>query len=344
VGLGAAFAVVVGGGVAGCGDSDGGTGGTTSATGSGSTSTGSGSNSSSSSSSSSGGGACEPGASCMAADKECIGLVDNSGQSKFGLRIAELTVTSPPALTKGIIQKTVADAVTPALTTCNLKGGATFSWLLQFDKSAGTLKTGGAKPVIDPTTGYSFDDEIITSGGKMFHVQPVVYSGVTPDAAGQFDVTTGTDALVPVFLDAGATQAIILPLKQLRFRMGTLSSNQNCIGKYNAAGLDPSNSCQPDDTHPQFITGASLDGVMTLEDADTVVVAALSQSLCVLLSGNAAMYGMQGMNNVTVCKRDAGSKIVYQGGWCSATNTAGGCADAEQLQAQFAASSVKINN
>jgi hypothetical protein len=103
------------------------------------------------------------------------------------------------------------------------------------------------------------------------------------------------------------------------------------------------NSCQPDSTHPQFITAGKLDGYMTLEDADTIVVSAISQTLCVLLSGNASMYGMT-MGANTVCKRDAGGKIVYQGSWCSTTNMAGGCADSEELSANYAASSVKINN
>jgi hypothetical protein len=62
------------------------------------------------------------------------------------------------------------------------------------------------------------------------------------------------------------------------------------------------------------------------------------------------MYGTMGTGmqaGVTVCKRDMTTmKIVYQGKWCSTTNMAAtaSCGDAEQLAANFAASSVKITN
>ncbi len=54
-------------------------------------------------------------------------------------------------------------------TACNLDGSGTFSWLLQFDTTAGTLKTGGARPVAEPTTGYSFEEGMVAAGGE--HVQ-----------------------------------------------------------------------------------------------------------------------------------------------------------------------------
>jgi hypothetical protein len=162
---------------------------------------------------------------------------------------------------------------------------------------------------------------------------------------GNFSVSMGMPLNVPIFLDPAGMNAVVLPLQQSRLKMGTLSSNNNCIGSYNAKGLDPTATCTPDGTHPLFIAGASLDGYITLEDADGVPVKALNETLCVLLSGNAAMYGMTA-GGVTVCKRDASNKILYQGGWCSTTNAAAaaGCADAEELAANFAASSVKINN
>jgi hypothetical protein len=289
---------------------------------------------------------CAPKPSCLAADKTCLGLVDNSGKTKLGLRMAELDVTSPKALTSGIVKTTVAGNVTPNNKACNLDGAATFSWLLQFDTAAGTLKTGGAKPVTDATKGYSFDDEMITQGAKTFHVQPITLMA-KPDAMGAFSITAGQDLIVPIFLNDTGTSVVLLPLHQARLVSGTLSSNNNCIGTYNAVGLDPANSCQPDDTHPQFTDAGKLDGYITLEEADTVIVSAISQSLCVLLSGNASMYGMTpaGTTNA-VCKRDAGNKILYQGGWCAGTNAAAaaGCADAEQLTGNFAANSVLINN
>jgi hypothetical protein len=282
-------------------------------------------------------------------DKTCLGLTDNKGLTKFGLRISELDVTSPKALTSGIVNTTVAGNITPNDKSCNLQGSATFSWLIQFDTTAGTLKTGGAKPATDPATGYSFDDEMLTQGTQMFHVQPVTYTGVTPDAMGKFTVTMGADLIVPIFLNAAGTSVVLLPLHQARLSTGTLSSDNNCIGTYNAAGLDPGQTCQPDSTHPLFNTAGTLEGFITLEEADTVIVSAINQTLCVLLSGSASMYGTpvtMGSTTTTVCKRDSSNKIVYQGAWCSGTNMAAtpSCADADDLKANFAASSILINN
>jgi hypothetical protein len=74
-----------------------------------------------------------------------------------------------------------------------------------------------------------------------------------------------------------------------------------------------------------------------------VIIESLSQSLCVLLSGNAAMYGDMGSPNK--CKRDADMKIVFKGDWCEATNMAADatCTDSAKLGAQFAASAVKVS-
>lgn len=317
----------------GCGGDGGGNVGGSGTGGNNPTTTSSGSTSSSGTTS---GGPCAPGASCKAVDKECIGLVDNKDQTKFGLRMSELEVTAPAALTTGIVAGIVSGAVLPSNQACNLAGSATFNWLLQFDTTAGTLKTGGAKPVADAASGYSFVDE--TVDGK--HLQPITFT-VTPDAQGKFSITTGQDLLVPIYLDAAATSVVILPLKNARLIDGTLSASKNCIGHYNAEGLDPLNTCLPDETHPAFVTGAKLDGFITLEDADSVIISSLSQSLCVLLSQNASMYGEKNAQNITVCKR-TGGVINFTGDTCSMAG--GTCKDAVALTAAFAASSVKINN
>jgi len=300
----------------------------------------------SSASSSSGAGACAPSSACKVADKECLGLVDNTGKTTFGLRMSELDITAPPALATGAVQGVVSGAVAPSDMACNLDGSATFSWLLQFDTVAGTLKTGGAKPVADPTTGYSFDMETITQGPTMFNVAPITYMTTPNPQTGAFTVTTGQDLVVPIFLTAAGTTVVLLPLHQARLLMGTLSATQNCIGSYNAAGLLTSDSCLPAGTITQFIDGGSLDGFITLEQADTVIISALGQSLCALLAGGASsmdtMTGTAGL----VCKRDANNNIVFQGSWCEATNApaTATCFDSVQLTGKFAASSILINN
>lgn len=319
------------GALVGCGNSDtgGGSGGSTgsSTATTGTTSTGSGTP------------ACAPKASCDAVDKECLGLVDNTGQSKFGLRMSDLVISKPTVLGTGLVASLVTAGVIPSDATCNLNGEATFSWLLQFDTTANTLKTGGAKPVTDPTMGYDFDDEMVTQGSQMFHIAPVTFP-VTVDSSGKFDISTGMEIIVPIYLDTMATMVVILPLQQSKLTMGTISSSHNCIGSYNAAGLDPANSCKSDATHPLFNTGAGLEGIITLEDADNVTISELHESLCVLLAG--ASNGMANSAGITVCKRDANNAIIFQGDACS---TEGGtCKDSISLAATFAASSVKINN
>jgi hypothetical protein len=128
--------------------------------------------------------------------------------------------------------------------------------------------------------------------------------------------------------------------------MGKLTEGNNCIGSYNAATLQPANNCTPDATHPQFTDGASLDGYITLKDANNVTISALNESLCVLLSGGGAQYTTtKPGSSETVCTTDASGNVVYQGNWCSTTNMAAtsSCADSVSLSANFAASSVKIN-
>ncbi len=147
---------------------------------------------------------------------------------------------------------------------------------------------------------------------------------------------------IPIFLDVAASSFVILPLKQVSFHDGKLSPERRCIGEYNADGLDPQNNCQSEPPAIlAFDNAATLDAFITLEDADNVIVDALQQSLCVLLSGDAATYGNGG--SPSHCKRDANGKIVFAGDWCAATNQAatGACHDASRFNASFAASAVK---
>jgi hypothetical protein len=280
---------------------------------------------------------CEPkGAVCKEVGSDCIALKDNATGS-IDLRMAQLTITEPAVLAKGVVANIVANGVQMNLEECNLAGGGTFSWILSFDPATKMVKTGGAKPVADPSTGYCFVNEML--GGKQ--ISPITVDSALAD--GKFKGSVN-DINVPIYLDANAMSYVLMPLHAVVLD-GTISSDNNCIGKYNADTLDPKANCLAEPPEKlAFTNGGTLNGYITLEEADTVIVDTLKQSLCVLLSGNPAMYG-DGAMPAAKCKRDAMNEIVYQGGWCAMSNAAAtaDCADAEKLGAQYAASAVKVN-
>lgn len=282
--------------------------------------------------------ACTPtNPACNAVESDCLSIVDNRDKPTFGLRMAQLTVTRPEVLATGLVAKLVSNAVLMNYPQCNLNGGGTFSWLIEHDTAAGTLRTGGALPQTDPKAGYCFVDQMVDT----FLIQPITVPVTLGD--GPISADLG-DLVVPIFISDDPTATpITLPLHAARFFDTTISTDRNCIGAYNAAGLDPDNLCLPDDTNKAFIDGGKLDGYITLEEADSVIVPdAGNQSLCVILSGDPTTYGTGGSPNV--CARDGMGNIVLQGDWCAGTNAAasGTCADAFALGATFSASAVDI--
>lgn len=256
--------------------------------------------------------------------------------------MSALRFTKPDAFTTGIVSGIFAGAVEPSDPKCNLNGSATFSWLLRFDLGAGTIKTGASKPSLNPAGPYAFIDQTITLGGTPFHIQPVTVAA--PLAGGCSFGSDKADVFLPIYLDAAGTSMVLLPMRALRFLDGELSPDHGCIGRYNAAGLDPTNVCLPDIKNPAFIPGGKVEAFIGLEDADEVVISSLNQTLCVLLSQDATTYGTKSSTGVTVCKRDAAGQILFEGDWCAASNQAAsaGCADAMRVQASFAAQGVVI--
>jgi hypothetical protein len=287
-------------------------------------------------------GACAPSPSCIStysvAKPACLGLVDNSSAAPYALRMNEIDFTLPASFASGILATTIGNSAQPALPSCNVSGQGTFSWLIAVG-DGGTVTTGGALPISMPDGTWKFADAM--QGG--FHVQPTALSG-TLSGGGTFNLTAGAPVVMPAYLDSTGTAVLILPLHALTLQ-GTLSSDRSCIGTYNAGGLDPGNNCAPNGTTPAFLTGGTGNGFISLDEADTVTIAALSQTLCVLLSGDATMYGTQ-MGSLTVCKRDVGGKIVFQGDWCSISDSpgsSGGCADAMHVSFNYAAGSVHFS-
>jgi hypothetical protein len=279
-------------------------------------------------------GVCDP--QCAANQgiaSECIAITDNAAQAQFGLRMAQITLEKPTALTNPLVAGIIESGVTMNLPDCNLTGDGTFSWLIELDTGLGTLKTGGATPVADPTAGYCFVNEMLGTT----QVSPVVLDAA-PDAGGTIDVAVGGDVVVPIFLGNVASY-VLLPLSDFQILGAALSPDQNCIGVYNADQLSPADACEPSGSVSRFTNAGMIEAYITLEAADSVIIDALGQSLCVLLTGDAGDGGMP-----KKCSRDPGTnEIIAKGDWCSMTNMAGGCADSYQVTGEFAASAVQIN-
>ncbi|WP_044249045.1 hypothetical protein [Chondromyces apiculatus] len=265
----------------------------------------------------------------------CVALKDNAGQEKFGLRMSQLTVTAPEALTNPTVQQIVGQGVLLNLESCRLTGKGTFNWLFEMDMTTSMVRTGGALPRQDPRAGgYCFLDE----QEGTFPIKPVTVAYTLAD--GEISAVLG-DLLVPIYEELVPTSTpILLPLKAARVEGLKLSADNNCVGTYNAEGLLPPDRCLPSVDYPAFVDGASLEAHILLEEADQVVVEDLGQSLCVLLGGSGSS---DGANPVSRCKRDAQGMIELKGDFCSTTGAAGGCQDSFRLSATFAASAIAID-
>jgi hypothetical protein len=159
------------------------------------------------------------------------------------------------------------------------------------------------------------------------------------------DGTFSTDPIpsvkVPVFTDITATTVVYLPLHDTVLKNAKLSDDHNCIGRFAHEKLSPTTECAADPPAVEYFeNGGTLEGYISLEEADQVDVELLGTSLCVLLTGDPAQYAdMQ--EPISRCVREAGA-IKFKGDWCAATNMAGGCQDAVRLAADFAGSSATL--
>lgn len=281
---------------------------------------------------------------CTAVDSQCIAVHDNRDKTRFGLRMAQLTITKPDVLARGLIAKVVAESLTMDLKQCYLNGTGAFSWLLELDTTTGTLRTGGAPytPDHNPRDGYCFANTTVGD----FEVAPVEVDIALEDGAFDAEIDTIN---VPIYsaTNVGATpeEPLILPLHGVRLSDVKVSSDNNCIGQRNSE-LSPDNHCLPDEEHPAFINGGKLSGYITLEEVDKVIVDAARMSLCLLLARSLNDGGdyASGAEPNNTCKRDENGKIIAKGDWCSSTNSpaTADCADAFALGGEFAASAVEI--
>lgn len=291
-------------------------------------------------------GACEPAEGCPDVVSECVAFADNAGKDTFSLRISQLDITTPTALANPVVAGLLDLGITPDFPACKsadgfsfFSGDGSFNWIFEFDRTAGTVRTGGAALETDPTAGYCFLDEEIAG----FDVSPLELP-VNFEASGAFALEGTADVVVPIYTSpTDATSFILLPLRGVQISGGTISEDNNCIGSFNGENLDPANLCLPTDAAPAFTGGAKLEGYITLEDADAIEVPQLGDaSLCSLLVP--ASFVADGK-----CVRENG-EITYEGDWCAgAPNTEGTaatatCKDAVRLSSTFTASGAALRS
>jgi hypothetical protein len=285
-------------------------------------------------------------------------MADNSGQSVANLRMRKLLVTAPPALafrppSSTFVQKTVIDEGINLDYQCGEGGTGTFNWLIQFDTTNMTVKTGCAPPTMDPFgAGYCF----VNASIEGLQVGPVTVP-IVQNMDGSYSSKMISKLYVPIFVASSAVQmgtmapsVVVLPLSNAAVKNVTLSADHNCIGSYNsnavtpvaASGGNPAYCVDTDDTTcVRWTTAGSLGGLITVDDADGVDVPQLAESLCVLLASPATTD--QSNPNEKRCPKDANGKVMVTGDFCSTTNLPGGCADSYWLSATFAASAAKIS-
>jgi hypothetical protein len=281
----------------------------------------------------------------------CLAMADNTSTGVANLRMRKLLVTAPPALafqppSHTFVQKTVIDEGINLDNQCGEPGTGTFNWLIQLDTANNKVTTGCAPPAKDPFgAGYCFVNATIEG----LHVGPVTVD-ITTNADGSYNSAVIDKLYVPIFVaasSAGASTApsvIVLPLSKAAVHNVSLSADRNCIGHYNSNAVTPTGSTcvdTDDTTCVRWTTAASLGGFITLDDADSVDVPQLAESLCVLLASNAMVDTSD--PNEKHCQKGATGHVMATGDFCSTTDAPGGCGDSYWLSATFAASAAKIS-
>jgi hypothetical protein len=155
------------------------------------------------------------------------------------------------------------------------------------------------------------------------------------NADGSWSADPATTLNIPIFLSGDVSQAVVLPLSEAKIDNFKVSADGNCIGSFNASAFTDSTCAFDEESCPKWVTGGNIGGYITLENADTVNVELLDESLCVLLTNGTK-------NDKKKCARDSTGAIAAKGDYCSKTGKANDCGDSFWLASTFAASAVNI--
>jgi hypothetical protein len=281
--------------------------------------------------------------------EECVAWHDNAGSDVLTFRMSQLEVLKPDVLAGEFLQNNVVSkGISLNLAQCYQEGTGRFTWLMELDKTAGTAKTGGAHVQLNPGDGYCYINQEVEG----FSVSPVTVPIETTETDGEitFNISEKIpDLTVAIFLTDDESQAIILPLHGVLMTNGKISADGNCIGSWKGDELEFDNNCKPDrDQKMPWINNATLTGYIEIEEADTVWIPEMTQTLCVALSGSGSTYGedfVEGDREGLRCRRENGKIVAAEkADWCSATDSACAAPDADafRLEGQFAASAIKV--
>jgi len=206
----------------------------------------------------------------------------NTGKQVQDFRIRRLNVRAPSALAQTFVQSAIVTKnIDLDAKECGDSGNGAFNWLVRLDLAQSKITSGGAPPSADPFgVGYCFYDHFLADGKT--NIQPVTV-GLTKNADGSYDGAPMDLLNVPIFLNGDIKNVIVLPISNATFKAVTVSTDGNCIGSFNQIALDSACGDDPSSCE-KWKTAGSLGGYITLEAADTVNVADLSESMCVLLT------------------------------------------------------------
>lgn len=270
----------------------------------------------------------------------CLAKADFSGADVTQLRMTSHQVKSPAALAAPFMQDSIiTEKSTLKEPACNMNGKGQFNYLMQFDTAKKELTLGGGVPqaligpTLDGTCWAEFTDP--KSG-----LEVKQYTAAYTESGGKLEATLDK-FVMPIYLEDKATvdSAVLVPLHQMKFT-AKLSDDKNCVGRYAPEGLQKGLSCQPTEGQFAWEADGTYEGYITVEEADKVMVVTLSQSLCVVLTGDPSKW----LGTDRDCKTSKGfaSDGMPKGDWCSKTNSAGGCQDSWKLVIDFAAQAIKI--
>ena len=303
---------------------------------------------------STGGDSCKPlAAECYVGGpdgpgNECLAKRDNTGQSKIQLRVSQLETKSPNALTQPFMQdQIVTKKITLNQDTCFQFGDAQYNWLFEIDEAAGTAVTGGGIPqaLIGPAeNGTCFANFMDPSGIPVESTTASSFTQTGNDVEAMFERFA-----IPIYIDNSENNYALLPINKLKINM-TLSDDRNCVGRYAPERLSVDNTCKAGEGEFSWDNGASFEGYITVEEADSVQITSLGFTLCVLLSQDTNKWKGPAdprfdPNQIGSCATSPAGMAgeLPEGNWCSATND-DSCADKDawNLTGNFAASAIEI--